>query len=354
MEVVLLKKMFSLLLSICLLVLCAASPAHAETAGSGNIFLYGETHADPDCLEKELSAWADHYAGGVRDLFIEVPFYSAEYLNLWMHSDTDELLDFFYDALEGTQTHDPCVLDFYRKIKSGFPETVFHGTDVGHQYSTLGAAYLTLLESEGRKDSEEYRLAEEIIQQGITYYTMQAESAGSAYAYREKLMVDNFLRLYASMGQKDIMGIYGSAHTYLFFPDSTGSVPCMATQLKALLGDCVHSINLTKPVLRSDTVTLGGRQYQASYFGSADISWAEGYLTRDFWCVENAYEDLKDSPRTDYYLPADNYIMEISAGEVYIVEYKKTDGSLDRQYYLADGSTFSDWILNTYRIIPNE
>ncbi len=354
MEVLPLKKLFSLLLSICLLVLCSSSPAYAETAGSGNIFLYGETHADPDCLEKELSAWTEHYARGVRDLFIEVPFYSAEYLNLWMHSDTDELLDFFYEALEGTQTHYPCVYDFYRKIKSGFPETVFHGTDVGHQYATLGAAYLTLLESEGRKGSTEYLQAEVSIEQGRAYYAMQSEDQNAAFAYREQRMVNNFLHEYAVLDQKNVMGIYGSAHTRLFFPDQTGSVPCMATQLKMLLGNCISSADLTKPVVRSDTVTLNGKEYPASYYGRDDISWAEGYLTRDFWRVENAYEDLKDSPRTGNYLPSYNYIMEIRAGEVFIVEYAKTDGSLDRQYYLADGSTYSDWVLNTYQIIPDE
>ena len=143
------RKTLSVLLTVSILFLCCFTPAYAETADSGNIFLYGESHADPSCLEKELAAWADCYASGMRDLFIELPYYSAEYLNLWMRSDTDELLEFFYDAMEGTQSHDPCVLDFYRKIKSGFPDTVFHGTDVGHQFNTLGAAYLTLLEYGG-------------------------------------------------------------------------------------------------------------------------------------------------------------------------------------------------------------
>ena len=348
-------KVLSVLLTVIMLALCCSAPVYAETTGSGNIWLYGETHADPDCLDKELSAWSDCYAKGMRDLFIELPCYSAEYLNLWMHSDSDELLMFIYNALEGTQNHDPHVLDFYRRIKSEFPDTVFHGTDVGHQFNTLGAAYLTLLESEGRKDSEEYRLAEKVIEQGRAYYALKAESTDSAFVYREKLMVDNFLRCYDALGQKDIMGIYGSAHTNLFSLDTTGSIPCMAAQLWDVLGNRIYSTDLTKAVMiRSDTVTLNGKQYQASFFGGEDISWAEGYLWRDFWRVEDAYEDLKEAPRTGNWLPAGNYIMEIGAGEIFIVDYTKSDGTLDRQYYLSDGTVYSEGILNTYQIILND
>lgn len=350
------RKILSVLLIFSMLIPCCFAPAYAETTVSGNIFLYGESHADPSCLEKELSAWSDCYADGIRDLFVELPCYSAEYLNLWMHSDTDELLEFFYNAMEGTQSHDPCVLDFYRKIKSGFPETVFHGTDVGHQFNTLGTAYLALLESEGRKDSDQYRLAEETVTQGRTFYTMRIENRNSAFVYREKQMVDNFLRAYEALGQKDVMGIYGSAHTNLFSMDSTGSVPCMAAQLKETFGNRIHSTDLTKAVvLRSDTVTLNGKQYEASYFGSNDISsWAPDFLKRDFWRVEGAYEDLKNAPVTGDCLPAGNYIMGIEAGQVFIVEYTKKDGSLLRLYYIADGSTTSSGVLNTYGIIVSE
>jgi len=350
------RKTLSVLLIVSMVVLCCMAPAYTETAGSGNVFLYGESHADPSCLEKELAAWADCYAGGIRDLFVELPFYSAEYLNLWMHSDTDELLEFFYNAMEGTQSHAPCVLDFYRKIKASFPDTVFHGTDVGHQFNTLGTAYLALLESEGRKDSDQYRLTEETIEQGRTFYTMRAESSNSAFVYREKQMVDNFLRAYDALGQKDVMGIYGSAHTNLFSLDSTGSVPCMGAQLKNHFGNHIHSTDLTKSsVIRSDTVTLNGKQYEASYFGSDDISsWAPDFLKRDFWRVEGAYEDLKNAPVTGDCLPAGNYIMEIKASQVFIVEYTKKDGSHLRLYYIADGSTTSAGVLNTYGIVVSE
>ena len=130
----------------------------------------------------------------------------------------------------------------------------------------------------------------------------------------------------------------------------------MASQLKDLLGSRIYSTDLSKAgIVRSDTVTLNGKQYEASYFGSSDISsWSQDFLKRDFWRVEGAYEDLKNAPGTGDCLPAGNYIMEIEAGQVFIVEYTKKDGTLQRLYYIADGSKTSAGVLNTYGIIISE
>ena len=35
----------------------------------------------------ELDLWKDYYAEGCRDLFVELPYYSAEFLNVWMKED---------------------------------------------------------------------------------------------------------------------------------------------------------------------------------------------------------------------------------------------------------------------------
>ena len=38
--------------------------------------------------------WSSRYQNdGVRDLFVELPYYTAEYMNLWMKSDNDDILD---------------------------------------------------------------------------------------------------------------------------------------------------------------------------------------------------------------------------------------------------------------------
>jgi len=50
-----------------------------------------------------------------------------KYLNIWMQSDNDDILnELFYD-LTGTQSHVPHTLVFFKRIKNEFPETIFHG-----------------------------------------------------------------------------------------------------------------------------------------------------------------------------------------------------------------------------------
>ena len=67
----------------------------------------------------------------------------------------------YYDT-DGTLTHVPEVLEFYKSIKKNCPETIFHGTDVGHQYETTGERYLNNLERIGAVDSKEYNLLKKI------------------------------------------------------------------------------------------------------------------------------------------------------------------------------------------------
>ena len=101
-----------------------------NSRSSGRIFLYGEQHSVENILKREAELWSSHYhKDGFRDLFVELPYYSAEYLNIWMKSDDDAILDSLYEDWAGTALYSQVVLDFYRQIKSECPETVFHGTD---------------------------------------------------------------------------------------------------------------------------------------------------------------------------------------------------------------------------------
>ena len=53
-----------------------------------------------------LSLWSSYYHdNGMRDLFIELPYYTAEYMNLWMKSDNDEILNSLYEDWHGTDMH---------------------------------------------------------------------------------------------------------------------------------------------------------------------------------------------------------------------------------------------------------
>ena len=92
---------------------------------------------------------------------------------------------------------------------------MFHGTDVGHTWESTGPRYLAYLEANGQKDSEEYRRAQENMEQGKRYYEIKATDEASSVRYREDRMVENFRRSYQELEavrRTDIMGIYGSTH----------------------------------------------------------------------------------------------------------------------------------------------
>ncbi len=278
---------------------------------SGKIFLYGEKHASKEILEKEFELWSSYYQKeGMRDLFIELPYYTAEYMNLWMQSDSDDILDELYQDWAGTAIHAQEVIHFYQRIKKECPETVFHGTDVGHQYHTTGKRFLEYLESMGQQQSQRYRLSQENMKQG-QYYDQHSDQA-----YRENTMAENFIREFDSLNGADVMGIYGSAHTNIEAMDyKTNSVPCMANQLHKKYGDALYTENLASQTLhsepyRTDTIKIGEKEYTALYFGKADLSAVfPEYQCREFWRLENAYEDIKDNPKTGDMMPYHNYPM---------------------------------------------
>ena len=70
------------------------------------------------------------------------------------------------------------------------------------------------------------------MEQGETFYQIEAGDEAEAYAYREDRMAENFAREYERLGRRMVMGIYCSAHavvgegTYM-----SGDMPNMASQL---------------------------------------------------------------------------------------------------------------------------
>lgn len=309
---------------------------------SSQIYLYGEQHAQEKILEKESELWYEYYhKEGLRHLFIEMPYYTAEFLNLWMKSDNDEILNAIYEDWQGAAAHNPHVKAFYQKIKRECPETIFHGTDVGHQYDTTGKRFLTYLQENGLENSEQYRIARDVMEQGKYFYEHSDD------AYRENKMTENFVRAFETLNGESVMGIYGGAHTGIEAMDfSTQSVPSMANQLHASYGDNLHSKDLiwilkedVKPE-RTDRITVAGKEYQAAYFGEENLTGLGDFVYRKFWRLENAYDDFKDRPKTGDVLPYNNYPMLVETGQVFVIEYGKTDGSILKGYYRSDGS---DW-----------
>lgn len=339
---------FVVFLLLLTLTACSAKTTSSNTTSapvhtSGQIYLYGEQHAVDKILDKEFMLWDDDYHNkNMRHLFIEMPYYTAEFLNIWMKSDSDDILEEIYKDWDGSLSHNPNVKAFYKKIKSACPDTIFHGTDVGHQYLTTGNKYLEYLEDHKMADSKQYLLAKEDIEQG-KYFMEHGDDV-----YRENKMAENFIREFDSLNGEKVMGIYGAAHTGLDALDNTKSVPCMANQLKAHYGNAVHSEDLswlTKEIQpdRVDTIKVNGKNYKASHFGKEDITtWSKDYVSREFWRLENAYDDFKSNPKTGDVLPYENYPMLVEKGQVFVIDYTKADGSVIRMYYRSDGCVWNN------------
>jgi len=202
------------------------------------ICLYGETHGSRICYDTELAEWCRFYDEGCRYLFVELPYYSAEFLNVWMKEDSDELLEQWFEEIKGTQSGNAYYKEFLLAVRGSCPDTVFCGTDVGHQYDTTGARYLQYLRDNGLGDSEKYRLAEECIRQGQEYQSEDSAHNGVS-ALRENYMVRNFTDAYTRCGGGKIMGIYGSYHT------DPGQPELMAGRLKAQYGEAVGGVRVS-------------------------------------------------------------------------------------------------------------
>ena len=329
------KKIVALGVAALIILLACISRVQPE----GQMYLYGESHANEAMLKKELEIWGDYYHNqGMRHLFIEYPYYTAEFLNLWMQAEDDTILDAVYEDWKGSLAYNPLVKDFYKTIKQQYPKTIFHGTDVGHTYYSTGERYLAYLRENGKENSEQYRLAQENIEQGKKYYAEQD------HIYRENKMAENIIREFDSLKGKSVMGIYGGSHTLLYGMDQTGMVPCMANQLREHYGELVFAENIGKLLkdaapLQMEAITVAGKEYKAAYLGEQDIAGRlNDYTVRQFWRLENAYEDFKDAPITQDKLPFNKYPVTVKEGQVFVIDYTKADGSVVRRYYRSAGN----------------
>ncbi len=326
------------------------SKDNTDTLKQGQIFLYGELHAQDNMLKKELEIWGEYYADGMRDLFIEYPCFTAEFLNMWMQSEDNDIFEKLYADWEGIVDHCPEVRAFYMSIKENYPDTVFHGTDVGHHFET-GERYLEHLRVNGEEDSEKYKLASESLEHGKIFHEY------SDSIYRENMMTKNFIREFEALNGTSIMGIYGGAHTQLDGKEyQTKAVPCMASQLKERYGEAVHSedmSSLTEP-LKTESIQIGNKEYEAAYYGQSYMEPVNPeckYIR--FWRLEDAYEDMKERPVTGDIISYVSYPMEIAEKQVFLVEFIKSDGSVVYEYYRSDENMRDD-LRETYGFIVEE
>jgi len=232
---------------------------------TAKIILIGEEHSISWILGKQIEKWRYYYTNEeLRDIFIEVPFFTGRFFNLWMKSDNDDILDLIFEDMKGTLGGTPVFYEFYKRIKHEFPETIFHGIDVGHQYNLTGERFLNYLIENGLQNTEQYKLTQEAIEQGKYFYeTLSLEYRENVMAnnfirkydykgkhfyktlsieYRENIMANNFIREFDNIGNTKIMGVFGSYHTN-FNRNIYGNIPTMARLLKNHYGDIIYFEN---------------------------------------------------------------------------------------------------------------
>ena len=324
------------------------------------IYLYGESHGIEIYIMKEYELWYDHYHNeGIRHLFIEDSFAGAQLLNMWMQSDDDAILEQLREDVKGTAAYAEDNWEFYRLIKENCPETVFHGTDIEHGYKSTGVRYLEYLEENGKKDSEEYQLVLENIEQGKKYYEEYNQKYHLSYSdennYREEMMAQNFIREFDSLDGESIMGIYGSSHTYVdginyyAYPDE--NAPNMANMINSHYGESVslfeESIgDMIDSPISVESININGKDYEAFNYGRRYVATIyDEYEYLAFFRVENAYEDFKDfSKRNTDYFAAYDFPMVIAENEVFAIDFYLKNGTTQRRYYIGvvrNGNVFA-------------
>ena len=90
-------------------------------------------------------------------------------------------------------------------------------------------------------------------------------------------------------------------------------------------------------------ISVGGKDYTATHFGEQDLTPFDiGFIKREFWRLENAYDDFKNNALTGDKLPYHNYPAGIETGQVFVIDYTEIDGTVSRKYYRSDGTVWHD------------
>lgn len=224
--------------SVIMLALCTSVKKESDT----RIYLFGEAHGSPAILKYEGLQWKKYYhEQGMRHLFIELDYWTAKLLNVWMHEESDEILMAIYKATENSYSHIPEFLEFYRNIKSDCPETVFHGVDIwgGPEIEDLPEWI-----EEGMITEEESKILKANAECRNNFRKNETENY-APWAIREPQMTLNFIREFDALpADEKIMGIFGNAHV-CYDRESTGNCDSMRVQLEKHYGIKIKCTDIT-------------------------------------------------------------------------------------------------------------
>lgn len=104
------------------------------------------------------------------------------------------------------------------------------------------------------------------------------------------------------------------------------------------------SVKGVMDTMNIEKMLIDGKEYDSVYLGERDMSsWSSVYSKRKYWRLENAYNDFKDNPKLEHVLPYNNYPpINIETTQVFVIDYYKSDETVERKYYIADGSVWNE------------
>ena len=300
-------------------------------------YLYGEIHGSEIVNLKEFEIWKDFYNRGFYHLFMEIPYFEAQFLNIWMESKDDSILNELWSDNEGTSGNSPFDHDFFAKIKLLCPKTIFHGTDIGHAYGTTGKRFLKTVSS----DSEEYHFAAENIEQGKNFYEIWKSSPEEeADSFRENAMAENFIREFNSI-DCDIVGFYGEAHV---FSECVGNFGISENMRSLLLKHCGKEIEIVPELIKNfinplsvEEIEIKGKRYLAGYFGKVYTPFDETCEFIEIFRLNDCGNEFINCPQKENYIPEALYPVPLNDGDVFVIDSLKGGKSFLRQIFICCG-----------------
>lgn len=301
-------------------------------------YLFGEIHGAEAVCQKEFEIWQDFYKRGFRHLFMELPYFYAGFLNMWIKSASDDILsELFSEKTSGNSEFDR---KFFKDIKAFCPETIFHGTDIGHAFNTTGKRYLETVSP----DSEEYRIAAENIEQGQKYYRTWQNSANGEYSdmegIREKAISENFIREFDSVCC-DIVGFYGDAHVFSEETGTFGIEENMCSIIKKHYGDSIAIApefikNLINPLFCTE-IFINGNNYIAENFGKVYTPFDKTCEYIEIFRIADPEHDFERYIKKDNFIPQALYPCIINSNDVFLINSLKDNKIVLKQIFICDG-----------------
>lgn len=302
----------------------------------GMLYFYGESHGVEVIMEKEFELWREFYSSnGMRHLFLEMSYSQAQFLNIWMTENDDSRLD---DLLKNNANSE-ATKNFFIKIKTECPETVFHGVDIGFANTAHAVNYRQYLEKNDLVDSIHYELNEDALKQQRHYVETYD------FSYRERMLEENIIREFNSLDNESVMGIFGAWHVNLdqitmnnqTF-DSMGMMLSKKYEGRIHLESLVSEIEkalLVEP-LNTEEIIIKNKSYLAEYYGKYENAHSKITLSLEYWKVRDAYDDFKNATLTGEEVHAYEFPMVLEEQQIYIVVATFKDKSTQTLYIRTD------------------